>query len=83
MHTSPFEKSSGFHERHVVENKDRATSRLPFFMGNWNKAIFACGETKPSRRSYRLLYDIPFRSGLSAAEQPRGLPRVAIPVAGC
>ena len=24
MHTSPFEEAYGFHERHVVENKDRA-----------------------------------------------------------
>ena len=34
MHTSPFENSFGFHERHVVENKDRATERLPFYLDN-------------------------------------------------
>lgn len=53
MHTSPFEQSFGFHERHVVENKDRATSRLPFYLDNWDKAFIATGQEKPTRRTYR------------------------------
>ena len=48
MHTSPFEKSFGFHERHVVENKDRATPRLPFFLDQWDKALWARGFEKPT-----------------------------------
>jgi len=52
MHTSPFEKAFGFHERHVVENKDRATARLPFFLDQWDKALWARGFEKPSRVTY-------------------------------
>lgn len=53
MHTSPFEASFGFHERHVTENKDRAHPSLPFFLDNWDKALFARGLRKPSRLTYR------------------------------
>ena len=53
MHTSPFEKAFGFHERHVTENKDRDTPRLPFFLDNWDKALMARGLKKPSRVTYR------------------------------
>ncbi|NDW01747.1 sulfatase [Salipiger sp. PrR002] len=73
MHTSPFEQSFGFHERHVVENKDRATSRLPYFMDNWDKAIFARGEKKPSRRTYRLREDYRERLGAFTWELPTDL----------
>jgi arylsulfatase A-like enzyme len=64
MHTSPFEDSFGFHERHVVENKDRATARLPFFLDHWDKAIWARGFEKPSRVTYRRRED--YRSSLGA-----------------
>lgn len=53
MHTSPFEQSFGFHERHVVENKDRANPKLPYFLDNWDKAIWTRGFEKPSRITYR------------------------------
>lgn len=64
MHTSPFEDSFGFHERHVVENKDRATARLPFFLDQWDKAIWSRGHEKPSRVTYRRRED--YRSSLGA-----------------
>lgn len=68
MHTSPFEDSFGFHERHVVENKDRATARLPFFLDQWDKAIWTRGLEKPSRVTYRRRED--YRSSLGAFVWP-------------
>ena len=64
MHTHPFEESFGFHERHVVENKDRATPRLPFFMDNWDKAFWSHGLEKPSRMTYARRPD--YRESLGA-----------------
>ena len=52
MHTMPIEASFGFHERHVVENKDRDHPGLPFYLDNWDKALHARGAHKPSRVSY-------------------------------
>ncbi len=52
MHTHPFEAPLGFHERHVVENKDRAHPNLPFYLDNWDKALWAGGYIKPSRQTY-------------------------------
>ena len=49
MHTFPFEQSFGFHERHVVENKDRVHPNVPYFLDNWDKALLARGLEKPSR----------------------------------
>lgn len=49
MHTFPYETSVGFHERHVVENKDRSNPKLPFFLDQWDKAFWARGLTKPDR----------------------------------
>lgn len=53
MHTMPIEGPFGFHERHVVENKDRDHPNLPFYLDNWDKALKARGVDKPSRVSYR------------------------------
>ncbi|OED38562.1 arylsulfatase [Chromatiales bacterium (ex Bugula neritina AB1)] len=53
MHTMPVEASFGFHERHVVENKDRDHPDLPFYLDNWDKAYFLRGLRKPSRVSQR------------------------------
>lgn len=53
MHTMPVEGAFGFHERHVVENKDRDHPTLPFFLDNWDKAYFARGKVKPSRVTQR------------------------------
>ena len=49
MHTMPVEGAFGFHERHVVENKDRDHPNLPFYIDNWDKAYFVRGLEKPSR----------------------------------
>lgn len=57
MHTMPIEGAFGFHERHVVENKDRDHPNLPFYLDNWDKAYFLSGLQKPSRVSKRDLPD--------------------------
>lgn len=66
MHTYPYEASVGFHERHVVENKDRASPALPYFLDNWDKALWARGIQKPSRVTYRERDD--YRERLGAFE---------------
>ncbi len=53
MHTMPVEGPFGFHERHVVENKDRDHPNLPFYLDNWDKAYFLRGLEKPSRVTQR------------------------------
>lgn len=70
MHTSPFEQPFGFHERHVTENKDRANPKLPYFMDNWDKAIWAAGYEKPSRVTHRRLADYKDRLGAFVWELP-------------
>lgn len=64
MHTSPFEAPYGFHERHVTENKDRAHPALPYFLDNWDKALWSRGHEKPSRITYRRRGD--YRDSLGA-----------------
>ena len=73
MHTHPFEEPFGFHERHVVENKDRATSRLPHFLDNWDKAFHTRGLEKPSRRTYRRRADYKDRLGAFVWDLPADL----------
>ncbi len=70
MHTYPFERSFGFHERHVVENKDRAHPKLPVYIDNWDKALWAHGYEKPDRLSYRRRSDYAERLGAFAWELP-------------
>lgn len=53
MHTNPFERPFGFHERHVIENKDRAHPQLPFYLDTWDKALWTAGVEKPTRVTYR------------------------------
>ena len=53
MHTNPPEERFGFHERHVVENKDRASPTIPFYLDQWDKALWIRGRRKPSRVTYR------------------------------
>ncbi|WP_159887736.1 sulfatase family protein [Paenibacillus puerhi] len=53
MHTSPYTTPMGFHERYVVENKDRQHPNLPFFFDEWDKALRARNIKKPGRESYR------------------------------
>ena len=73
MHTSPFEESFGFHERHVVENKDRANPSLPYFLDNWDKAIWSRGYEKPSRVTYRRREDYKDRLGAFVWDIPADL----------
>ena len=73
MHTSPFEQSFGFHERHVVENKDRANPTLPYFLDNWDKAFWTRGVEKPSRITYRRRSDYRDRLGAFVWEAPADL----------
>ena len=63
MHTNPFEADFGFHERHVVENKDRDSPNLPFFLDQWDKALWKRGIEKPSRVTYRRREDYKDRLG--------------------
>ena len=53
MHTNPQEERFGFHERHVVENKDRDHPTIPFYLDQWDKALWVRGRKKPSRVTYR------------------------------
>ena len=51
MHTIPWETPLGFHERYVVENKDRYRADR-WYVDEWDKALRARGLTKPSRATY-------------------------------
>lgn len=73
MHTSPFEVPFGFHERHVVENKDRAHPALPFYLDTWDKILWATGLEKPSRVTYRRRADYRDRMGAFVWEAPAHL----------
>ncbi len=52
MHTSPVETSLGFHERYVVENKDRYLEERWYF-DEWDKGLRARGLVKQQRELYR------------------------------
>lgn len=52
MHTFPFETPLGFHERYVVENKDRYLEGRYFF-DEWDKGLRARGLVKQQRELYR------------------------------
>lgn len=73
MHTMPVEGGFGFHERHVVENKDRDHPNLPFYLDNWDKAIKARGAYKPSRVTYAKRSDYDDRLGAFVWEQDKDL----------
>lgn len=73
MHTMPIEGGFGFHERHVVENKDRDHPNLPFFLDNWDKAIHARGAYKPSRVTYAKRPDYDEALGAFVWEQDEDL----------
>lgn len=73
MHTYPYEASVGFDERHVVENKDRAHPNLPFFLDQWDKALWIRGHEKPSRVTYRRRADYADRLGAFEWELPEDL----------
>jgi len=52
MHTYPWETPLGFHERNVVENKDRYLEGR-FYFDEWDKALQARGQVKQQREQYR------------------------------
>ena len=52
MHTAPFETPLGFHERYVVENKDRYLEGRYYF-DEWDKGLRARGLIKQQRELYR------------------------------
>ncbi len=65
MHTWPFDARVGFHERYVVENKDRYLEARHYF-DEWDKALRARGLVKQQRELYRKLPD--YRERLGAFE---------------
>ncbi|ANY07506.1 sulfatase family protein [Pseudonocardia sp. HH130630-07] len=73
MHTYPYEAPVGFAERHVVENKDRAHPSLPFFLDQWDKALWIRGHEKPTRVTYRRRDDYADRLGAFEWELPEDL----------
>jgi len=84
MHTWPVEGAFGFHERHVTENKDRAHPNLPFYLDNWDKAIWSRGLEKPSRQTYRHREDYRDCLGAFTWELPEDLhPDVFVPQTAC
>ena len=73
MHTYPYETPLGFHERHVVENKDRYYPIVPFYWDTLDKALLARGLGRTGRRMYRSRPDYAQRLGAFEWEQPEDL----------
>jgi len=63
MHTWPYLTELGFHERYVVENKDRYLEGRYYF-DEWDKALRARGLVKQQREFYRRRPD--YRESLGA-----------------
>lgn len=72
MHTFPFETPLGFHERYVVENKDRYLEGRYYF-DEWDKALRARGHVKQQRELYRQRDDYQERMGAFEWELPEDL----------
>ena len=69
MHTFPFETPLGFHERYVVENKDRYLEGRYYF-DEWDKGLRARGLVKQQRERYRQRPDYNERLGAFEWELP-------------
>lgn len=69
MHTYPFETPLGFHERFVVENKDRYLEGRYFF-DRWDLALQAQGLVKQQRELYRQRPDYHERLGAFTWDLP-------------
>ncbi|MCD6519910.1 MAG: sulfatase-like hydrolase/transferase [Anaerolineae bacterium] len=69
MHTYPYETPLGFHERFVVENKDRYLEGRWFF-DRWDLALQAQGLVKQQRELYRQRPDYRTRLGAFEWELP-------------
>lgn len=65
MHTWPLDTPAGFHQRHVVENKDRFLEARWFF-DEWDRAFASRGLVKQQRVLYRQRAD--YREALGAFE---------------
>ena len=72
MHTYPYGTPLGFHERYVVENKDRYLEERYYF-DEWDKALAAHGLVKQQREQYRLRPDYRERLGAFEWELPEHL----------
>jgi arylsulfatase len=72
MHTVPFETPLGFHQRYVVENKDRYLEGRYYF-DEWDKALHARGLVKQQRELYRQRPDYHERLGAFEWELPEDL----------
>lgn len=72
MHTIPYDAPAGFHERYVVENKDRYMEGRWYF-DEWDKALAAHGLKKQQRTLYRLRSDYRERLGAFEWELPEHL----------
>ncbi len=72
MHTIPYDSDSGFHERYVVENKDRYMEGRWYF-DEWDKALAANGLVKQQRETYRQREDYRERLGAFDWELPEEL----------
>ncbi|MBZ0295563.1 MAG: sulfatase-like hydrolase/transferase [Anaerolineae bacterium] len=72
MHTFPYETPLGFHERYVVENKDRYLEGRYYF-DEWDKALKARGHVKQQRELYRERPDYRERLGAFEWELPEDL----------
>lgn len=69
MHTWPYDTPLGFHERYVVENKDRYLENRYYF-DEWDKALAAQGLVKQQRELYRQRDDYNERLGAFEWELP-------------
>jgi arylsulfatase len=65
MHTYPYHTPLGFHERYVVENKDRFLEER-FYFDEWDRALRFRGMEKQQRAFYRSRSD--YRERLGAFE---------------
>lgn len=63
MHSYPYDTPLGFHERYVVENKDRYLEER-FYFDEWDKAVRIRGHVKQQRELYRQRAD--YRTALGA-----------------
>ena len=72
MHTIPYDAPAGFHERFVVENKDRYYEGRWFF-DEWDKALAAHGLKKQQRSQYRKRDDYKQSLGAFTWDLPKHL----------
>ncbi|MEX0348067.1 MAG: sulfatase [Paracoccaceae bacterium] len=72
MHTIPYDAKAGFHERFVVENKDRYLEGRWFF-DEWDKALASHGLKKQQREEYRKRPDYKDRLGAFTWDLPPAL----------